>query len=400
MSRYGPQVLPSGVNPLAVALDRLSQGWMTGVDRARTSEDRTIAASERERAHQREDVADTRAADAFTEGEYEHGFRRGEAPISPALQQVYASMGGFEGSGQPGDPIRAGRGALPDVGLTPSTPTPRAPTPGVRSGTGASTGIDTEALAEMFRDGMVRPVKPPTPGSYVEGQGFHGVTTPRFEQVRPDLYYDRDQSPAGERRADRDAQLRAAADYRRGDIRARGDEAKDLERLRQSGRMAVRDKINAAGATNIMLREQQRAERGGAAMTSGQREANAMKSADGIIGASNGNYDDAIDWLTNTPEGQAAAKAGLEPRHLYSALGKYIGQTTAAATRLQTGPAGLEPGESTAAVATTRNKVSAGTRSPKRAITQAQYDQARAAGHDDATIARSYTIPTSVKRKR
>lgn len=358
--RYGPGVLPTDTNPLAIALAQLAGGFEHGRDRA-------IAGEERGRAHGREDVADARATDAFDEQEYEHGFRRGEVPISPALQSIYNSMGGFQGSGAAGDPVRASRAAIPDVGLTHSTSAP--------SAQAASAGIDANGLAAALRDRTMtlRPPREPMPGAF-DGTGFSGITRPRFEQVKDGLYVDNTATPRAEAARDRSAQTRAAADYRRGDIRARGDEAadlerarqggrEDLERLKQQGREKVRDKIDAAGVNAIVLKEKERAARGGTAATEGQRETNAMKVAAGIIAANDGDYNAATDWLTNTEEGQSAANAPgvkLERRHLYAALGTYEKSLTDRAVSLQTGVMGAQPGVAAGNVKRTRTAVSTG----------------------------------------
>lgn len=411
MSRYSPTVLPQGNDALARALEELAGTFDVARER------------------RRQERADARAEDAFDLDFYKKGGRRGTMPGEPTRASTSAPP-----ARAPDDfdvvtqfpPAGGGGGGRPDDFDVVST----------------ESGMDVASLGEVFTELNRRPPMtssaPQSPGAFVPGQGFAGVSRPRFEQIRPSrpgregLYFDRELSPEGEARADRQATREDNQAARAHEIKLRAEETRRtegdrqsgrlaLEQLRQEGRNALRDKINAAGIVQIKARgEQQRqtnAAKPGAGstvrpQTAGQRESNAMKMADGVIQAANGSYDDAVDWLTNTPEGQSAGTNGLEKRHLYAALGKYIKGTATEAGRLQTSAGLYTPEESTDMVQKTRQGVTPPRRpaapgapapkpaagapgggAPKRTIGKAQMDSLLARGYKREDLAKVYTLP-------
>jgi hypothetical protein len=208
-------------------------------------------------------------------------------------------------------------------------------------------------------------------------------SSPRYAPLDESHYLDTFHTPEAERDRDRQSQAELAAELRRMDIAARGNQALTLEDRRQQGRVNLRDRINSSQilgiltrgdvqATNDAARDTRRGDQqaahdarvttrqealGQRPITATQREHNAITAADGVIAASNGSYDDALDWLRNTDEGQAAAGAGLQPRHLYAALGKYQNLTTSQAISLERGTMGQEPVGAVGSVRTTRDIV-------------------------------------------
>lgn len=325
MSRYGPQILPTDVNPLAIAISRFA-------DEFEHSRDRATADAERTRAHGREDVADVHARDEGDVDLENKGWRRG----SPAMAALTDLVG-------PGADRR-----MPTPGLTPSAPGP--------SAQAASAGIDANGLAAALRDRTMslRPPREPAPGSF-DGTGFYGITRPRYIQLRPDTatqegsYIDTEATPRAEAARDRAAQLKAAADYRRGDIGARGNEALDLERARQGGREDLegvrarnRAQLDADRATERarlagIVHDFRTAEigtrgaqGGGKQPTPTQREALNSKIADRLVQEHNGDVAPALDLLTSD-DGVTERRYGLSRSHLIAAQGRYLQKREAAA---------------------------------------------------------------------
>lgn len=348
MSRYGPGVLPQGFDARGI-VDALLRGVNT-----------TRGIQDDRRQRTRQDAADERLQDLYDLQFHERGGRYGEAPFTAA----------DELADEP----------LPRTSVTSSAPP-------VHDPAGEARGIDVAGLSTIAQDltalrGSGPAAPAPTPGEFIPGQGFAGLSRPRFEpryeQVRPEIpgqqrgiYYDREESPAGIARADRAATREDNQAARAHEIGLRSTAAANLEGMRQRGRLELRDKINQAGILAIQTRgaEQRRTDvaRGSTAAGRGQtansREANALKIAEGVIVAAGGKYDDAVDWLENTPEGQDAAKNGLAKRHLYAQLGRFIAGTTKQAVSLQTGTMGVDPEKAVQQVETTRDRVSAGARS-------------------------------------
>jgi hypothetical protein len=426
VSRYGPSVLPQSFD-----LSQLSDAFLEGRDR--------------KRRRRRDDATDARAQESHDLEYYERGGRRGPTPDEPSRRVTIP--------GAPDIPETLDFGTDDDVQDPPSARSALLPgsfdaalmaelTRGGPTGSGADQGFRTPLTPQLQDQGFRKPSTPAqrhpgafdpatqtfggsplqmavTAGSAAAKRGEQQIDlgpTGRYTTIDDNHYIDEFATPRHERAQDREAQLALSAAFRSSDITQRGDAAIALETLRQQGRQNLRDRMSAAALAAIQARgvEQRRtneadprpgrrAAAGGAGgvkpQTGNSREANAIRMADGVVSAAGGSYDAAVEWLESTEEGRSAQLNGLEKRHLYAALGKYLNAATDAATRMQTGASALEPEEAVQAQAQTRAAI-AGRSQAKGTITQREYQALRQKGFTDAQIRAKYTITADTASPR
>lgn len=142
-----------------------------------------------------------------------------------------------------------------------------------------------------------------------------------------------------------------------------------LEGMREAGRSALANLRGGIQATNQSAHDARVAARAGGAnggqkpMTAGQRATWRQKTAEGIVGANGGSYDDAVAWL-NSDEGKDLRAQGLSPQDLFVAHGHLSEHAADAATRLVGGSAMMTPEEAVGAVNDVRRRVRQGASAP------------------------------------
>lgn len=379
MGRYSPTVLPDfGGEGFANDLARAFDSYDTRKRRTQQDRERT------------EDRA--RAAETSDLSYFEHGGRRGTPPVErgrtvelPAEPNIPTSLDfSFDRQTPAAGPLDEdafGQGFAQE--LASAGPSARANRQASPLETPQDFSTPARGLPAQRHPGAFDPNTRSFGGSPAQFQTAARAAsrsvdlgpTGRYTPIDDSHYIDESATPSAERQADRLTQMQVAAAFRDNDIRTRNEGALSLEQLRQQGRQQLRDKINSAQVTQILMRGEQQGKNqaahdsrvttrqvsiGARPATAGQREANAMKAAEGVIAASQGDYNAAVDWLENTQEGGSAKTAGLERRHLYAALGKYEQNVTNRAVSLQTGTMGVEPAKAVENVTTTRSTVRGG----------------------------------------
>jgi hypothetical protein len=376
MSRYSPTVLETPGYSLGQAL-------LEGVDSFRA--ERRQKKADQQRDEDRE--LDRRTKEI---GHAKEGFRPGTAPVDAPDP---ADMGDALAVDEVPSSIRQGR-------MTPRNLQP-APTFDPRALAQEFESPELEQLPaamttnrpELFKGPMMAPPAPAPaaathPGAFNPGTRSFGPPAAAAAPPAPSRYtpvdggyIDEEATPRAESARDRAFQLQLAGEMRRGDIQERGQQQTSLEDQKQAGRVTLRNSINDNRLVNTALaallrmqgQEQHdtragaqsrehdnrvgaRGGSGGGAGAANARERNAMTLGERIIEASNGSYDNAVDWLENTDEGRAAAANGLSRQHLYAGLGSFMKNQQRLATGMQSGGA-MDASEATAATTSTRQGI-------------------------------------------